>query len=72
MLKPFSGDKILSPVEMGPQNGIFWGNGGLNLRYWFRDPQKALPLAETRRLTYFWVKMGARLSAFVKNPPHKK
>jgi len=23
-LKPFSGEKIQSPVEMGPKNGGFW------------------------------------------------
>jgi len=28
-------------------------NWVLNLRYWFRDPQNALPYAEPRRLTYF-------------------
>jgi len=28
-------------------------SGGRNLRFWFRDPQKALPWAEPRRLTYF-------------------
>jgi len=53
MLKPFSGKKIPSPVEMGPKNGGFGENGGPNLRYWFRDPQKALSCAEPRRLTYF-------------------
>ena len=47
MLKPFSGEKI--SVEMRPKNG---GLGG-NLRFWFRDPQKALLCAEPRRLTYF-------------------
>ena len=53
MLKPFSGEKILSPVDMGPKNGGFGGNGGRNLRFWFRDLQKALPCAEPRRLTFF-------------------
>jgi len=32
---------------------VSWENGSLNLRYWFRDPQKALPCAKPRRLTYF-------------------
>ena len=32
---------------------VVWENGGRNLRFWFRDPQKALPCAEPRRLTYF-------------------
>jgi len=53
MLKPFSGEKNLSHVEMGPKNDGFGENGGRNLRFWFRDPQKALPCAEPRRSTYF-------------------
>ena len=36
---------------MGHKNGGLGGNGGLNLRYWFCDPEKALPCAEPRRLT---------------------
>ena len=40
MLKPFSGEKILSPVEMKPQNGGFGENGGRYLRFWFRDPNR--------------------------------
>ena len=31
----------------------FEENGGRNLIFWYRDPQKALPCAEARRLTYF-------------------
>jgi len=52
--------KIPSPVEMVPKNSGFFGGGGLrrNFRYWFRDPQKA-----QRRLTYFCIKIGARVSA---------
>jgi len=46
MLKPFSGEKNLIPVEIR-------GMGGRNLRFWFCDPQKALSCAEPRRLTYF-------------------
>ena len=55
MLKPFSGEKILSRRN-GAQKWqfFFWGGmRGQNLRYWFRDPQKALPCGELRRLTYF-------------------
>jgi len=54
MLKPFSGEKIQSRRNAA-QKWRFWGGGneGSNLRYWFRDPQKALPCAEPRRLTYF-------------------
>ena len=53
---------------------VFGENGGRNLRFSFRDPPKALPCAEPRRLTYFCVKIGARVSAvaFLKNPPQKK
>jgi len=49
---------------------VLWENGGPDFRYWFRDPQKALPCAEPRRLTFFCVKIGARVSAvaFLKNP----
>jgi len=49
---------------------VLGGNGGRNLRFWFRNPQKALPCAEPRRLTYFASKIGARVSAvaFLKNP----
>ena len=53
MLKPFSGEKKFCPVEILLKNGGFEENGGPNIRYWFRDPQKALPCAEPRRLTYF-------------------
>jgi len=75
MLKPFSGDKILSPVEMGPKNGVFGENGGRNLRFWFRDPPKGTSLRGTASFGVFCVKMGARVSAvaFLKNPlPPKK
>ena len=37
----------------GAQNGGFWENGGLNVKLWFRNPQKAHPCVEPRRLTYF-------------------
>ena len=42
------------------------------LDFGFATPQKALPCAEPRRLT-FCVKIGARVSAvaFLKNPPKK-
>jgi len=53
MLTRFSGEKIPSPVEMGPKMAVFGENGGRNLRFWFRDPQKALPCTEQRRLTSF-------------------
>ena len=48
-------------------------NGGLNLRYWHRDPQKALPCAELS-FDIFFVRIGARDSAvaFLENSPPKK
>jgi len=50
MLKPFSGEKILSSVEMGPKNGGFLGKMGVEtLDFSFCDAQKALPCAEPRR-----------------------
>ena len=44
-------------------------NRDRNLRFWFCGPQKALPCAEPRRLTYF-VSKSVRVSAvaFLKNP----
>jgi len=35
------------------QNDGFWGNGGLNVKLWFQNPQKAHPCAELHHLTYF-------------------
>ena len=51
MLKPFSAKKFCQ--KCGPKMAVFGENGGRNLTFWFRDPQKALPCAEPRRLTYF-------------------
>ena len=31
----------------------FWENRGQNVKLWFRNPQKAHPCEEPRRLTYF-------------------
>jgi len=55
---------------MVPKNGGFGEYGGRSLRFWLRDPQKALPCAEPRRLTYFASK-SVRVSAvaFLKNTP---
>ena len=74
MLKPYSGEKILSPVKMGPKMAVLGENGGPNLRYSFWDPQKALPGAEPRRLTYFASKsVRARLGCSLsEEPPPKK
>ena len=51
--------------------GVFGGNGGRNLRFWFRNPQKALPCAEPRRLTYFASKSDARLGCSFSQEPQK-
>jgi len=55
MIKLFSGEKNSKCRRYGAQKWRFLGeNGGRNLRFLFRDPQKALPYAEPpRRLTYF-------------------
>jgi len=59
---------IQVPSKWGPKWRFFGENGGPNLRYWFHDPQKALPCTEPRRLTYFASK-SVRVSAvaFLKN-----
>jgi len=71
MLKPFSGAKIRSPVEMagGPKMAVFGENRNPNLRYWFRDPQKELPCAEPRRLTYLRQNRCARLGCSLSQEP---
>jgi len=73
MLKPFSGEKKSSPVEMGPKMAIFWENWGTNLRQWFRDP-KSTSLRGTASFDVFCVKIGARVSAlaFIKDNSPKK
>ena len=48
-VKAVFGEKILS--EMGPKN---------NLRFCFRDPQKALPCAEPRRQPSHFLPRGAK------------
>jgi len=52
MLKPFSGEKKSSPVEMGPKMAFFFENWEQTLDSGFAT-QKALLCAEPRRLTYF-------------------
>ena len=32
---------------------LMWGNGGLNVRFYDRDPEKAHPCADPRVLAYF-------------------
>jgi len=40
MFKPFSGEKILSPVEMGPKMAVFWENGVETLDFGFATPKR--------------------------------
>jgi len=46
---------------------VFGENGGRNLRFWFRNPQKVLPLHGTASFDVFGVKIGARVSS--QQPP---
>ena len=57
-------------LRQWPKTGGFRENGGRNLRFWFRDPQKALAYAEPRRLTYFASKLlhASRLQPFSTTP----
>ena len=48
--------KFLTPIclsKMVPKMALIWGNGGLNVRFYDRDPEKAHPCAEPRVLAYF-------------------
>jgi len=77
MLKPFSGEKNRSSVEMGLKNGVFLENGGVQtLDIGFATPKEHFLARIPRRTAsfdVFWVKIGARVSAvaFLKNPPPK-
>ena len=73
MLKPFSGEKILSSVEMGPRNGGFLVKMGVEtLDFGFATP-KGTSLRGTASFDVFCVKIGARVSAaaFLKNQKKK-
>jgi len=50
------------------------GNGGLNIRFYVRDPEKAHFCAEPRVLAYFASKsvQGPWLQRFARTPPPKK
>jgi len=53
MLKRFSAAKTVQ-LKSVPQNGGFSRKfKGLNIKYSYRDPQKALPYPERRVPTYF-------------------
>ena len=55
IVQPFSAENFLkkSPTKIGPQNGGFSQNGGLNIIFYFQNPQKAHPCVGPRLLTYF-------------------
>jgi len=56
---------------MVPKMALIWGNGGLNIRFYDRDSEKAHPCAEPRVFAYFASK-GALAVASCKNPPPKR
>jgi len=52
IVKRFLGENFV-PSKMVPKMALIRGNGGLNIRFYVRDPEKALPCAEPRVLAYF-------------------
>jgi len=40
MLKPFSGENISSPIEVGAKNGVFWKMGVQTLDIGFATPKR--------------------------------
>ena len=59
---------------MVPKMALIWGNGGLNVRFYDHEPEKAHPCAEPRVLAYFGIfcvkiDLGALVVASCKNPP---
>ena len=41
---------------MVPKMALFWGNGGVDIKFCVRDPEKAHPWAEPRVLAYYALK----------------
>ena len=72
MLKPFSGEKILSPVEMGPKNGGFWGKWGSKPLILVSRPPKGTSLRGTASFDVFCVKINARLGCSLSQEPPPK
>jgi len=52
MLKRFLAAKNVQSKSV-PEMAVFRKFKGLNIKYSYRDPQKALPYPERRVLTYF-------------------
>ena len=71
IVKRFLGETFPSPVKNSPQMALIWGNGGLNIRFYDRDPEKAHPCA---CFGIFCVKidLGALAVASCKNPKKRK
>jgi len=51
---------------------LIGGNGGLDIRFYVRDPEKAHPWAEPHVLAYFASKSALMAVASCKNPPPPK
>ena len=53
IVKQFLGENFQVPSKMVPKMTLIRGNGGLDIRFCVRDPEKAHPWAEPRVLAYF-------------------
>jgi len=74
MLTLFFGRKFINTVEIGPQNGSYFGKGDVNVNLWFCDSEKAHHCSELRLLMYFAslsVVGGVLAVGWIKNCPEK-
>jgi len=62
MLKPFSGEKILSPVEMAPKNGGFGGKWGSKPSILVSRPSKGTSLRGTASFDVFLASKSVQAS----------
>ena len=53
IVKRFLGENVRSPVKSGTKMALIRGNGGLDVRFYVRNPEKAHPWADRRVLAYF-------------------
>jgi len=44
---------LMLKLFFGPRNSGFWEKGGVDVKFWFCNSQKAHPCTEPRLLTYF-------------------
>jgi len=74
MLKPFSGEKIISLVEMAPKMAGFFWKWESKPYILVSRPPKSTSLRGIASFAVFCVNIGARVSAvaFLKKPPPKK